>query len=257
VSKNFNDPRSPSDLENLESGSSAIDAASSRGDESQPEAQVNQPTVSATSSPTAPQSPQSDADETGNFWSELLYIVALSVSLAFGIRWQIAEARYIPSESMLPTLEINDRLIIEKVSYRFHDPQRGDIIVFRPTDTILESQPDLKDALIKRVVGLPGDTIELIEGVVYVNDEKMTEYYIYENLVPPGDKHFYWGPEVVPEDSYLVLGDNRRNSYDGVFWGFVPEDKIIGRAAVRIWPPARMGGIDSEDPIFEFEPDEE
>ncbi|NEQ97062.1 MAG: signal peptidase I [Cyanothece sp. SIO2G6] len=247
MSNNFNDPLSPSDLE---SGLSESDKSNlNRDDVLSPESQSDKPT--------APESPdQPDSAEVENFWSELLYIVTLSVSLAFGIRWQIAEARYIPSESMLPTLEVNDRLIIEKVSYRFRDPHRGDIVVFKPTDTILERQPDLKDALIKRVVGLPGDTLELIEGVVYINDEKMTEYYLYEDLVPPGDEHFYWGPEEIPEDSYLVLGDNRRNSYDGVFWGFLPEDKIIGRAAVRIWPPARMGGIDSEDPIFEFETDE-
>ena len=236
---NFNDPSSQPDLEkNL-----LPDGLPSSED--MPSSEV------FSASPTNAQT-----DETENFWQELLYIVVMSVALAFGIRWLIAEARYIPSESMLPTLKVYDRLIVEKVSYRFRDPQRGDIVVFRPTDSIKESQPDLKDALIKRIVGVPGDTIELIEGTVHVNGERMIENYVYETIIPPTDQHFSWGPEIIPEDSYLVLGDNRLNSYDGVFWGLLPDDKIIGRAAVRIWPPARIGGIDSENPIFEFEPAE-
>ncbi|NET53155.1 MAG: signal peptidase I, partial [Merismopedia sp. SIO2A8] len=201
----------------------------------------------------APKQGQEETVE--NFWLELLYIGAMSLGLAFGIRTLIAEARYIPSESMLPTLEVDDRLIIEKVGYRFREPQRGDIVVFNPTDTIKERQPDLKDALIKRIVGVPGDTIKLREGVVCINDQVMTEYYIHEELVSPNDEHYSWGPKVIPSDSYLVLGDNRRNSYDGVFWGLLPKDKIIGRAAVRIWPPARMGKVDSENPIFELAED--
>ena len=205
-------------------------------------------------SSSAPISSAGQTDDVENFWQELLYIVVMSVVLAVGIRWLVAEARYIPSESMLPTLKVNDRLIVEKMSYRFRDPKRGDIVVFKPTDGIKERQPDLKDALIKRIVGIPGDTIELIEGVVYVNDQKMIENYTFEAIIPPTDQHYDWGPEIIPEDSYLVLGDNRLNSYDGVFWGLLPDDKIIGRAAVRIWPPSRIGNIDLEDPIFEFQP---
>lgn len=197
---------------------------------------------------------QRPTEDVENFWQELLYIVVMSVVLAFGIRALVAEARYIPSESMLPTLEVDDRLIIEKMSYRFREPKRGDIVVFKPTDGIKERQPDLKDALIKRIVAVPGDTVELVEGVVYINDQQMIENYTFEAEIPPTDQHYQWGPEVIPEDSYLVLGDNRLNSYDGVFWGLLPDDKIIGRAAVRIWPPGRLGSIDSEDPIFEFQP---
>lgn len=209
----------------------------------------------ASSSASSAHTPRSgQTEDVENFWQELLYIVVMSVVLAVGIRWLVAEARYIPSESMLPTLKVNDRLIVEKMSYRFRDPKRGDIVVFKPTDGIKERQPDLKDALIKRIVGVPGDTIELVEGIVYVNDQPMIENYTFDATIPPTDQHYQWGPEVIPEESYLVLGDNRLNSYDGVFWGLLPDDKIIGRAAVRIWPPGRMGSIDSEDPIFEFQP---
>src|SRR6476646_11950234 len=102
--------------------------------------------------------------KTENAWVEALKTIGLSAILAFGIRTLVAEARYIPTGSMLPTLQINDRLIIDKVSYRFQDPHRGDIIVFMPPDpaSLCTGQPPpIKDAYIKRVSGLPGDTVEV------------------------------------------------------------------------------------------------
>lgn len=184
---------------------------------------------------------------TENFWVELRNILALSIVLAFGIRHFVAEARYIPSESMLPTLEVNDRLIVEKISYRFREPQRGDVVVFRPTDAIQAANPNFHDALIKRIIGLPGDTVEVRGGQVYIDDQILVESYIYEA------PNYPWGPEVVPEDSYLVLGDNRNNSYDSHYWGFVPQKSLIGRAAVRVWPLDRLGSLNDEDPLFYFE----
>ncbi len=172
-----------------------------------------------------------------NPWIESLKTIGISAILAIGIRTFVAEARYIPSSSMLPTLEINDRLIIDKLSYRFKDPQRGDIVVFTPTPAL--QQENFKDAFIKRVIGLPGDTIEVKEGKVYVNGEMLTEEYIKEQ--PKYD----YGPVVVPENQYLVLGDNRNNSYDSHYWGFVPRENIIGQAVIRFFPFNRIGGIDS------------
>lgn len=181
-----------------------------------------------------------------NFWVELRNILVLSVFLAFGIRTFVAEARYIPSESMLPTLEVNDRLIVEKVSYRFREPRRGDVVVFRPTDAIRKANPNFNDALIKRIIGLPGETVEVKDGRVYIDGEALVESYIEEAPDYP------WGPQIIPEDSYLVLGDNRNNSYDSHFWGFVPDENLIGRAAVRVWPPDRLGAL-NEEPLFYFE----
>ncbi|NEO28176.1 MAG: signal peptidase I [Kamptonema sp. SIO4C4] len=109
---------------------------------------------------------------------EALKTIALSAVLAVGIRQFVAEARYIPSESMLPTLEVNDRLMIEKISYRFHDPQRGDIVVFNPTEAL--EQRNFRDAFIKRVVGLPGETVSLKAGKVYIDGEPLEEDYIAE-----------------------------------------------------------------------------
>jgi signal peptidase I len=171
-----------------------------------------------------------------NPWVEGLKTIALSAVLAFGIRTFVAEARYIPSGSMLPTLEINDRLIIDKVSYRLANPGRGDIVVFDPTDELLKQ--NYKDAFIKRVIGLPGERVEVRDGKVFVNG-KMLDKETYINDKP----NYRWGPEVVPQGQYLVLGDNRNNSYDSHFWGFVPKERIIGRAVVRFWPIGRMGGV--------------
>jgi signal peptidase I len=173
-----------------------------------------------------------------NFWQEMFKTFALAGLLAFGIRTFIAEARYIPSGSMEPTLQINDHLMIEKVSYHLQKPERGDIVVFNPTDTL--KQENYHQAFIKRIIGLPGDTVEVKGGHVYINGEVITEDYIKE--VPK----YNYGPQIVPDDQYLVLGDNRNNSYDSHFWGFVPRENLIGKAFVRFWPLNRVGTIDND-----------
>lgn len=168
--------------------------------------------------------------------SFLVIISTLLTALqTFFIRSFVAEARYIPAGSMLPTLAINDRLIIDKWSYRFQAPKRGDIIVFSPTEA-LRAQ-NFKDAFIKRVIGLPGEEVEIKEGKVYVNNQPLEENYIEEA------PNYTFGPATVPPDSYFVLGDNRNNSYDSHYWGFVPKENIIGRATKRFWPPERSGVI--------------
>jgi signal peptidase I len=150
------------------------------------------------------------------------------------------EARYIPAGSGLPTLQINDRVIVDKAIYRFQSPQRGDIIVFMPPDaaSICTGQkPPVKDAYIKRVIGLPGDTVEIKDGRVYINNQPLAENYIQS---PP---EYNLPAEKVPDDSYFVLGDNRNSSCDSHFWGFVPKENIIGKATKIYWPPKRSGVI--------------
>ncbi len=182
-----------------------------------------------------------------NVWIEILKTLGLSAILAFGIRTFVAEARFIPSKSMVPTLQVDDRLIVDKVSYHFKDPQRGDIIVFMPPDEASvvctgpqASQQHSKDAYIKRIIGLPGDTVEVKQGQVFINGKPLKEGYVAE--VPD----YQYGPRTVPQGSYLVLGDNRNNSCDSHYWGFVPRDNIIGRAIVRFWPLNRVGEITPE-----------
>ena len=175
-------------------------------------------------------------NNTENPWVEGVKTLALSAVLAFGVRTFVAEARYIPSESMLPTLKINDRLLIEKVGYRFTTPERGDIVVFSPTETLRDNGYD--QAFIKRVIGLPGETITVSGGVVTVDGQPLSENYLAD------EPDYDFGPVTVPEGHYLVLGDNRNNSYDSHHWGFLPRQNIIGRAAVRFWPLGRMSIID-------------
>ena len=176
-----------------------------------------------------------------NPWVEALKTLVTAGILAFGIRTFVAEARYIPSASMQPTLEINDRLIIEKLSYRFTEPERGDVVVFAPTKILIEQ--DFKDAFIKRVIGLPGEKVQVRGGRVYVNDIALEEKYIEEK------PQYDYGPVKVPDDQYLVLGDNRNNSYDSHYWGFVPRENLIGKAIVRFWPLNRVGSLD-EEPLY-------
>ena len=181
-----------------------------------------------------------------NPWLEALKTIVTAIILALGIRHFVAEARYIPSSSMEPTLEINDRLIIEKISYHLREPQRGDVVVFNTNDIPL-LEKEYTDAFIKRVIGLPGEKIKFTNGRVYVNDQPLSEDYLKE--MPNYECQKYnCGPIVVPDDTYLVLGDNRNNSLDSRFWGFVPKDNLIGRASVRFWPIDRVGNIDPNLP---------
>ncbi|MDX1977929.1 MAG: signal peptidase I [Pseudanabaenaceae cyanobacterium bins.68] len=189
--------------------------------------------------------------------------VITAVALAFGVRWFIAEPRYIPSSSMEPTLQINDRLIIEKISYRFRPPQRGEIVVFYPPNTPVV--PDNTKVYIKRLIGLPGDQISITQGKVYINGEAIPEPYIAEppayqlpNLDPnnPDACPNCFVPErlnlkpqpsfTVPANSYWVMGDNRNNSLDSHAWGFLPAENLVGRAVFRYWPPdSRFGDPNS------------
>ncbi|MBD2162482.1 MAG: signal peptidase I [Limnothrix sp.] len=213
---------------------------------------------------------------TDSAWVEVLKTIGLSIILALGIRTYVAEARWIPSESMVPTLLVKDRLIVEKLQYRFGgSPKRGDIIVFMPTAEL--RRHNLKDAFIKRVIGLPGELVELRDGQVYINGQRLNEPYIAResvlttgrpspasgsgerpaslsadgNAVQRTDTNVCVGdpqpflarPVRVPPNSYLVLGDNRNRSYDSRCWGVVPQDLIVGHAVWRFWPLDRMGNL--------------
>ena len=137
---------------------------------------------------------------------------------------------------MEPTLQINDRLIIDKLTYRSSEPQRGDIIVFEATDNI--KKEGIEGDFIKRIIGLPNEKVEVKNNLVYINDQALEENYIKEK------PDYNYGPIIVPEDSYFVLGDHRNNSYDSHYWGFVPRDNIIGKATKIYYPFERTGKIE-------------
>ncbi|MEL6440773.1 MAG: signal peptidase I [Cyanobacteria bacterium J06621_8] len=165
--------------------------------------------------------------------------VVLSALVAVMIRLYVAESRYIPSKAMLPTLRVDDRLIIDKLAYRFRSPQRGDMIVFNPTKALREK--NYNTAFIKRIIGLPGDIVQVRGEQVYINGEPLSEAYTMNE-----ENQEEWTPQVVPPDSYFVLGDNRNNSYDSRFWGFVPRKNIIGQATQRFYPFESAGSLIEE-----------
>jgi signal peptidase I len=170
-------------------------------------------------------------------WGENIQILILALGLAFFIRTFVAEPRYIPSESMVPTLEVGDRLIVEKLSYYGHLPHRGDIVVFAPPPQLQEQGYQADQAFIKRVIGVPGDTVSVENGRVFVNRELLTEAYIAEQ------PNYPMSPIVVPPDSLFVMGDNRNNSNDSHIWGFLPTANVVGHACFRFWPLERFGGV--------------
>lgn len=192
----------------------------------------------------------------GSFLREVPILVAIALVIAILIKTFLVQAFYIPSGSMEPTLTPGDRVLVNKVVYRIGDIHRGDVIVFQNPDqarlpkrswfgAVLHwlgeglgfAQPEDED-LIKRVIGLPGDTVQARGGRVYVNGKKLDEPYL-----PPDTSTVMSRAYRVPPNDLFVLGDNRGNSADSRFFGFVPTGKVIGKAFVVIWPPSDLGGL--------------
>ena len=173
-----------------------------------------------------------------SLWS-LFMMLVVAFDLVFGFaRPLVAEPMRIPSESMAPTLQPGDRVLTNKFVYDFTDPEKGDLVVFESVDESKDEE------IVKRVVGLPGDEISVERGVLLVNGETTYEPYIAtpESTTPrkiPGVDTF--GPLVVPQHHFFVMGDNRTNSYDSRFFGPIPEENLVGEVSLRFWPPSRLG----------------
>jgi len=159
---------------------------------------------------------------------EWVGLVAAAVIIALVVKAFLIQAFYIPSASMVPELKVHDRVLVNKLSYRLHDVHRGDIVVFKAPPG--EATAQIKD-LIKRVIGLPGETVEGHDGRIFVNNRELKEPYL-----PKGQVSKAFQAVTVPADSYWVLGDNRLDSKDSTFFGPIRRHGIIGRAFVRIWP---------------------
>ena len=156
-----------------------------------------------------------------NTLKETLSIIVIAFIISMILRTFILEARVIPSGSMLPTIQLQDRVLVSKFAYWFSDPQRGDIIVFQPP---IESDEDY----IKRVMGVPGDKLEVKDSRLYINDIPLNEPYIQEPM------QYAFGPVVVPENCLFVMGDNRNNSYDSHAWGtWLSIDDVKGKQKGR------------------------
>jgi signal peptidase I len=178
---------------------------------------------------------------------EWVVVVAGAIGVALLIKTFVLQAFFIPSESMEPTLLVGDRVLVNKLSYHLHDVNRGDVVVFERPDGETEAIKDL----IKRVIGLPGDTVVFKDGQVYVNGQQLREPYLPTGTITipgPGSAAYPHKCTVddlckIPDGSVWVMGDNRSNSKDSRYFGPIPESKIVGRAFVIVWPFSRFGGL--------------
>jgi signal peptidase I len=222
----------------------------------QPDADV--PPVDSEVAPT--RVARADARDASKFWRELPVLVVVALLVAILIKTFLVQAFYIPSESMEPTLRTGDRVLVCRFCYRLGDIHRGDIVVFSDPDPAPDgrsavsaffhwlgegigvARPENED-FIKRVIGLPGDVVEIVRGTVYVNGQPLDEPY----LDPERDTRTFARVRV-PDGMLFVLGDNRAHSGDSRFApptgvGYVPVDKVIGKAFVIVWPRGRWGWI--------------
>lgn len=195
----------------------------------------------------APPAPLTDPEhERIRSMVEWVAVIVGALIVALVVKTFLFQAFYIPSASMEPTLQKGDRVLVNKLSYDLHDVRRGDVVVFEiPRDSI---GPDGIKDLIKRVIGLPGDTIETRDGIVYVNDRKLTEPYLPAGT-RTGDPADPSNPpierQVIPAGRVFVMGDNRGNSHDSRYSdrGPIPISSIVGRAFVLVWPPGKIGSL--------------
>ena len=172
------------------------------------------------------------APKKGGGLLEFLVILLVAFALVFGfVKPFVLEAFRVPSESMVPTLEVGDRFLANKFIYRMSEPERGDVIVFRSVEGGDED-------LVKRIVAVAGDEVSVENGVLRVNGEPQDEPYTNKGF--PDDGSFF-GPTRVPEGEVFVMGDNRANSRDSRFFGPVPLENIEGEAFASFWPPSRIG----------------
>ncbi len=226
-------------------------------------------------SPTDDDSPHPDDEGTpGGAIRELVVTIVIAVAVAWTMQAFLVKPYQIPSGSMENTIRCKDRVLADRISYRFKDPKRGQVVVFHPpaaTDSAGNPVPEraaggsmpyepgqargkpvaAKPTYIKRVIGTPGDTIEVRNHHVWVNGKKIREPYL--KALPTSASDFSspahtFGPYVVPRNSYLMMGDNRDHSQDGRFFGPVPRDFVLGKAFWVYWPPSRVGSLPSKDP---------
>ncbi|MDJ0497857.1 MAG: signal peptidase I [Acidimicrobiia bacterium] len=192
------------------------------------------------------------ASETWSFLKELPFLIVGALIVAVLVKSFLIQVFWIPSGSMEETLQVGDRVIVNKLAYRIGDPGRGDVVVFEPETFEAESlmskvSRNLLESvglrtpesdLIKRVIGLPGETIEVTNNRVLINSAPLDEPYL-----PPNITMRDFGPEVIPLDSYFVMGDNRNSSRDSRVFGAIERGRIVGRAFSVVWPPSRWGGL--------------
>ena len=184
-----------------------------------------------------PGTPGGSGPSRGRWALEWLVVLGIALVLAIGVRMYVAQMFYIPSGSMLPTLQVGDRIIVDKLSYHLHTVSRGDVVVFKRPPLEEADYPDL----VKRVIGLPGDTIAAVQGRITINGKPLAEPWLPtpppETLPSPLSDPFSLNhPYTVPSGEYYVMGDNRTDSEDSRYFGPIPANLIVGKMVFRAWP---------------------
>jgi signal peptidase I len=177
-------------------------------------------------------SPAITGPRRGRWVLEWAVVLLVAFGVAVGVRAFAIQTFFIPSASMEPTLMIGDRILVDKLSYHLHGVGRGDIVVFASPPK--ETDPAIKD-LVKRVIGLPGETISSRGGRVYIDGKPLKEPWL-----PPGTVTTGITPQKIPPDEYFVMGDNRSDSQDSRYFGPISGSLIVGRVVLRIWPLSRL-----------------
>lgn len=233
-----------------------------------PKATTGQPAQEATTHDRAPEASDDTKHGSGSgagaFFRELPILILVAFLLAFLLRTFVLQVFFIPSSSMEPTLQIDDRMVVEKVTFRFRDVQRGDVVVFEGEGESLTAPPSGGDRFVravgqflgviptsardfvKRVIATGGDEVRIEDGQVFVNDVPFDEPYVVF-----GDQDNY-GPVTIPDDELFFLGDNRPNSSDSRrSLGFVSEESVVGRAVVVIWPLENWDSLTGVEHVLE------
>ena len=173
------------------------------------------------------------------FFLDILEVVVFAIAIFLFIYLLVLQPHKIKGQSMVPNFDDGEYLLTDKVTYRFREPKRGDVIVF-------EAPGANGEEFIKRIIGLPGEKISLKDGKVYLNTQQLPEYYLPSSFQTNGSSFLSENEEiVVPAGNYFVMGDNRGASYDSRSWGYITKDKITGRAWLVYWPVAKMGVVDN------------
>lgn len=198
-----------------------------------------------------------EEEAAGRGWLGSLGAVIGALALALVIQWVLVKPYRIPTPSMVPTLQVGERVLVDRLTNRFGDPQLGEIIVFTPpagaddperpcgterapgTACLQERDGRASTTYIKRVIGLPGDRLEVRDGHVWRNGKALREPY----AEPCSDEVCNIEPFEVPAGRYFMMGDNRGDSSDSRYWGPVPRDYVIGQAFATYWPLKRIGGL--------------
>jgi signal peptidase I len=176
--------------------------------------------------------------------TSLLAISPLALGALTGCGERSVQAYYMPSESMLPTIQVNDRIMTNLKAYVLNSPQRGDIVMFNPTEKL--RQNGFSNPFMKRIIGLPGEQVVLKNGGVYINGKLLQEAYLAKDTQTTADMcgvdtPFLATAQKVPSNAYLVLGDNRVHSFDSRCWGMVPRRDLVSKMTLIYWPLNRFG----------------